>query len=269
MGRWPSAFRVRYGPWAVVAGASEGLGAEYATQLAALGLNVVAIARREALLRELADRLTTRYGVQVRPLAVDLARTDAAVPALTAATADLEIGLLVYNAARSVIGPFFDASLEAHLGEVALNCAGPLTLAYLFGKQMLARGHGGIVLMSSLSATMGSALIANYAATKAYNLVLAEGIWEELRTRGVDVMACAAGAVATPGYVASAPKGGSAMAPERVVAETLAALGSTPSCIPGRSNQFSAFVLRRLLPRSSAIRLMGRVMRGMYETPPS
>ena len=266
MARSHAAFRARYGPWAVVAGASEGLGAEYATQLAARGLNVVAIARRESMLRELSTGLSARYGVHVRSLALDLAREDV-VAALTAATADLEVGLLVYNAALSIIGPFFDAPLDEHLREVAINCRGPLALAYTFGRSMVARGRGGIVLMSSLSATMGSALIANYAATKAYNLVLAEGLWEELRTGGVDVMACAAGAVATPGYLESEPKrGGGSMTPERVVAETLAALGSTPSFVPGGSNRLAAFTLRRLVPRASAIRLMGRVMRGMYGT---
>lgn len=257
-------FRSRYGPWAVVAGASEGLGAEYATQIAAYGLNVVLIARREPPLRDLAEQLTARYGIETLPLPLDLAREDAAA-VVEAATAELDVGMLVYNAALSVIGPFFDAPLEDHLREVAINCRGPVSLAYVLGKRMLARGHGGIVLMSSLSATMGSALIANYAASKAYNMVLAEGIWEELRTRGVDVMACAAGAIATPGYLESAPKrGGGAMTPVRVVSETLAALGTTPSFIPGGGNRIAAFALRRLVPRASAIRLMGRVMRGMY-----
>lgn len=264
MARSRGDFRARYGPWAVVAGASEGLGAEYATQLAAHGLNVVLIARREPPLRELAERLALRYGIETLPLPLDLARADAAAVVETA-TAELDIGMLVYNAALSVIGPFFDAPLEDHLREVAINCRGPVSLAYVLGKRMLARGHGGIVLMSSLSATMGSALIANYAASKAYNMVLAEGIWEELRTRGVDVMACAAGAIATPGYMESAPKrGGGAMTPARVVSETLAALGTTPSFIPGGGNKIAAFALRRLVPRAAAIRLMGRVMRGMY-----
>ena len=264
MVRSSGAFRERYGPWAVVAGASEGLGAEYATQIAARGLNVVLVARREALLRELGERLTGRYGVETRQVALDLARDDAA-EALREVTAELEGGLLVYNAALSVIGPFFERPLEDHLREVAINVRGPVSLAYVLGGRMQARGHGGIVLMSSLSATMGSALIANYAATKAYNLVLAEGLWEELRRRGVDVMACAPASVATPGYRESAPKGGgSVMSPEQVVAEALAALGSTPSFIPGRGNRLSAFALRRLMPRAGAIRLMGRVMRGMY-----
>jgi short-subunit dehydrogenase len=113
---------------------------------------------------------------------------------------------------------------------------------------------------------MGSPLIANYAATKAYNQVLAEGLWEELRRRGVDVMACCAPAITTPNYQASAPKRTSpgTMSPAAAVRETLAALGTVPSYIPGGTNRLSAFALRRLLPRRMAIETMGRVMRGMY-----
>jgi hypothetical protein len=263
MSRSPDDFRARYGPWAVVAGASQGLGAEYAAQLAARGLHLVLIARRETELAARGAELATRHGIQVRTLPLDLAREDMG-EVVAAETADIEIGLLVYNAALSVIGPFYERPLAEHLTEVGVNCRAPLALGYLLGQGMRARGRGGIILMSSLSATMGSALIANYAATKAYNMVLAEGLWEELRGRGVDVMACCAGAVSTPNYTASGSqsnRGG--MTPRAVVAETLAALGRTPSFIPGRGNRLAAFALRRL-PRRMTIRLMGRVMRGMY-----
>jgi uncharacterized protein len=265
MRRSAATFRERYGPWAVVAGASSGLGKEYARQLAARGLHVALVARRGELAADLAGRLAERYGVETRVIALDLARADAAAE-VEQATAGLEVGLLVYNAAFSAIGPFFERALEDHIREVETNCRAPVMLAHTLGQGMLARGRGGIVLMSSLSATMGSALIANYAATKAYNLVLAEGLWEEMRTRGVDVMACCPAAVTTPNYQASAPERQSpgTMTAAAVVAETLAALGTTPSFIPGRSNRLSAFALRRLLPRKMTIRIMGNVMRGMY-----
>lgn len=196
--------------------------------------------------------------------ALDLAQPSAAED-LAARLADIEVGLLVHNAAHSLIGPFFGHALAGHQQEVALNCQTPLALTYLFGARMVERGRGGIVLLSSLSATMGSPLLANYAATKAYNLVLAEGLWAEWRGRGVDVMACVAGATSTPNFLASKPKGRqSTMTPEVVAQSTLAALGTTPSFIPGRGNRLSAFALRRLFPRSGAIRLMSRVTRGMY-----
>jgi uncharacterized protein len=256
--------RERYGPWAVVAGASEGLGAAYARELAAMGLHVLLIARREEALAALARELSTRHGVETRVLALDLAEEESA-DVIAGATAGLDVGLLIYNAALSAIGPFLETPLDKHLRELAINCRDPLTLTYTFGQRMKARGRGGMILMSSMSATMGSAMIANYAATKAYNLVLAEGLWEELRDSGVDVMACAPASVATPGYLASQPRSrGGVMTPETVAREALRALGRQPSFIPGASNRAAAFALRRLMPRRATVRMMGGIMRRMY-----
>lgn len=258
-------FKTRYGPWALVAGASVGLGAEFASQLAAHGLNLVLIARRAELLDSLSIKLSAEYAVQVRPLALDLAQPDA-VESVATLTQDLEIGLFVYNAAFSAIGLFLDQALDAHLREIETNCRTPLALVHALGRGMVARGRGGIVLMSSLSASQGSPLISNYAATKAYNLTLAEGLWDELRGQGIDVIACCPGSTDTPGYRASAPAKAftPALPPSHVVAETLAALGHQPSVIPGRGNRLSAFVMRRILPRRIAIAIMGKTLRAMY-----
>lgn len=258
-------FLEKYGPWALIAGASTGLGAEYATQLAAKELNVVLVARRANMLESLAAKIKTDFRVQVRVLALDLARADAA-SIVDAQMSDIEIGLLIYNAALSVVGDFFDQPLETHLREIDTNIRAPLTLAYTLGKRMLARKRGGIVLMSSLSATQGSPLISNYAATKAYNLVFAEGLWDELRAQGIDVLAGCPNSIDTPNFRARAPAKSPmpATPPRAVVAETLVALGRQPSIIPGRSNRLAAFVMRRLFPRRFAIMLMGRTMRAMY-----
>lgn len=260
-------FSHRYGPWALVAGASKGLGAEYAAQLAERGLNLVLVARNGEALQSLSAHIIAQYPIEARALPLDLA--DEANPALIAeATAGLEIGLLVYNAAYSAIGSFFETPLEDHLRELATNTRTPLILAYQLGRQMLPRKRGGIILMSSLSAAQGSAFIANYAATKAYNQVLGEGLWEELRRQGIDVLASCPSAVATPNYLSSLEKGSkapvSAMSPRDVVVETLAALGKQPFIIPGRANRLAAFFMQRLLPRPVAVRIMGRVLRGMY-----
>jgi uncharacterized protein len=265
MSRSDADFRAKYGPWALVAGASQGLGEHYARQVAACGVHVVLIARRLSVTTLLAEEIAVTYGVQTRVIELDLSRADAA-QVVERETADIEVGLLVYNAGLSIIGRFFDGAMEDHVREIETNCRAPMMLAYTLGNKMAERRKGGIVLMSSLSATMGSALIANYAATKAYNQVLAEGLWEEMRGRGVDVMACCAPAVTTPNYLASGPSGTQpgTMTPEAVVRETLAALGTTPSFVPGRTNRLSAFALRRLLPRERAIRIMGGVMRNMY-----
>ena len=183
---------------------------------------------------------------------------------MAAQSADIEIGLLIYNAAFSAIGPFLETSLEDHLRELDTNCRTPLALGLTFGRPMAERRRGGILLMSSLSASQGSALLANYAATKAYNMILAEGLWDELREHGVAVLACCAGATATPNYLASleAHPGGRAapaMAPAAVVAEALAALGKQPSLVPGHANRRGSIRHASPAPRATAIRLMGRV----------
>src|SRR6266545_742260 len=261
-------FQERYGSWAIVAGASEGLGAEYATELAARGLNLILIARRLELLQALATQLSEKYKIRAKPLVLDLSLPNAAEQ-IVQHTMDLDIGLLVYNAAFSAVGPFLERSMDEHLQEIHTNIHAPFKLIYLLGQHLLARGHGGIVLMSSLSAFQGSAYISTYAATKAFNIVLAESLWEEWRAHGVDVLVCVSGAVRTPNYVASEPEqrgglGDMTMNPDQVVCEALNALGKGPYVIPGRMNRISSFVMRHLLPRKATVKFMGRILRRMY-----
>jgi uncharacterized protein len=261
-------FVQRYGPWAVVAGASEGLGAEYARQLAQRGLNLILVARHIERLQALAADVSREFGVEVRVLVVDLARADAADLILTG-TSRLDIGLLVYNAAFSAVGPFLERSIEDHLKEVDTNIRAPLVLAHAFGKRLVERKRGGMILMSSLSAMQGTAYVANYAATKAYNALLGEGLWDEWKAAGVDVLVCVPSAVRTPNYLASRPTPGkmfspAAAEPRRVVEAALKALGRQPSVIPGAGNRLASFVMRFLMPRTAAIRMMGSVMRSMY-----
>jgi short-subunit dehydrogenase len=269
VGREPvSAFARRYGPWAIVAGASEGIGAAFARQLAARGLNLVVVARRAPPLVALADELESRHKVSVQPLALDLAEPESIAELLTV-TSDREIGLLVWNAALSVMGPFLDQPVESHLLELEVNVRSPLVAVHELGGRMVARKKGGIILLSSLSGMQGTALVANYAATKAWNRVLAEGLWWELGKSGVDVLACVAGATDTPGYRTSAPRPGTdgnvpVQSPDAVAEEALAALGKRPSIVTGGKNRFAAALLSRLLPRKAAVKLMGRTMDRMY-----
>jgi len=261
-------FSDRYGSWGVVAGASQGLGAEYADQLAARGLNLVLVARRLELLQALAAQLTSRYGIRTKCLELDLSEADAAEQIIMHSM-DLDIGLLVYNAAYSAVGPFLDQSMDAHIRELHTNIHSPLKLVYLLSQRFLERGRGGILLMSSLSAYQGSPYISTYAATKAFNIVLAEGLWDEWRTRGVDVLVCVSGAVQTPNFAASLPQktgglGDMKMLPAQVVSEALEALGKQPYVIPGRTNRIASFVMRHLLPRTVTIKFMGNTLRKMY-----
>jgi short-subunit dehydrogenase len=188
-------FRDRYGPWALVAGASEGIGAAFATELARRGLDVVLVARRQQPLDALAATLPTAS----RTVAVDLSTMDG-LNALVAATAGLDVGLVVANAAYSPIGAFVDQDPAQLTRVLDLNCRAPMLLARWYAPAMATRGRGGLVIMSSLSGLQGTGTIAAYAASKAFDRVLAEGLWAELRPAGVDVVTCVAGAVATPGY---------------------------------------------------------------------
>jgi len=260
-------FRSKYGPWAVVAGASVGLGAAFARQLAEKGLNVVLIARRVGPLEERAKALTNAYDVEVRAVPLDLGAADM-LTTLREHTRDLDVGLLVYNAALGLIGPFLEQEIAQKLEIIDINCRGPVVLADEFGRSMAARGRGGIILMSSLAGQQGSALIATYAASKAFDLVLGEGLWYELREHGVDVLSFCAGATRTPNYEASQPrrKGGfpPVMEPELVATEALAALGQGPSAVAGWGNRVASFLMRRLLPRRFAVETISRQTRAMY-----
>lgn len=263
-----ASFAKRYGRWAIVAGASQGIGAAYAEDLASRKLNLILIARRSDVLQSLADRLSRKYQVKVRPIVLDLADSDAP-ERICREVSDLEVGLLVYNAAFSAIGPFLERPMDDHIKEIRTNAFTPMKLLYLLSQPMLARSRGGIILMSSLSAFQGSPYISTYAATKAFNIVLAEGLWDEWRDRRVDILVCVSGAVKTPNFVASEPShtgglGDMTMDPDQVVREALNALGKQPYVIPGRMNRVSSFVMRHLLPRKLAVKLMGRVLRKMY-----
>jgi short-subunit dehydrogenase len=258
-------FAAKYGPWAVIAGASEGLGAEFGRQLAARGLNVLLIARRAAVLEELAAAIKSQHGVEVRTAAIDLAAADLGAQ-LHAATDGLEIGLGVYNAAFSAIGEFLSQDLDVALKTVEVNCRGPVIMSHILGTQMLARRRGGLIMMSSFAGSQGSPLIATYAATKAFNLVFGEGLWEELGRQGIDVVVCRAGATRTPNYARSQPRGGEFLLtdPPPVVRATLDALGRRPSLIPGMLNSVSAFFMGRVLPRKLSVQVMGKASRSMY-----
>ncbi len=258
-------FVERFGPWALIAGASVGLGEAFARQLAARGLNLFLLARTKDSLEKLAAELRSAHGIEAQTLAGDLARPDLA-SAVTALTAGREVGLLIYNAAHSVTGPFVERPLEEQLRVVDVNCRGPLVLTHLLGGAMARRRRGGILLMTSISGSQGGPLLASYAASKAFNLVLAEGLWAELGRQGVDVLACRAGATRTPGYLSSKPRedAGPLMDPAAVVTAALAALGTGPSVVPGWLNKVAAFLFARLLPRRWTIWIMGRAAEKMY-----
>jgi len=256
-------FAESYGPYALVAGASEGLGAAFADAIARRGVNLVLLARRENALSATAARVKQAHGVDVIPVVADLADIDRVTKLI--GKLGVDVGLLVYDAAFAPIGPFEDATPQQLAQAAAVNVRAPLLLAKLLSAPMIARGRGGVLLMSSLAGSQGSPNIAAYAATKAFNTVLAEGLWNELKPRGVDVLACVAGAILTPGYqqAEGAKPAPGALAPEEVAEQALNALGHGPIVIPGAVNKLGRFVLTRLLSRRAAISIMSKNTGGL------
>ncbi|MDT8402284.1 MAG: SDR family NAD(P)-dependent oxidoreductase [Bacteroidales bacterium] len=258
----------RYGDKALIAGASEGIGAAFAEYLAAEGFSLFLVARRKEPLQKLAGMLTENYGVPVRHILCDLSGENAAGQIISSMDGD-EPDIMVYNAALSHIGPFADHPVEGHCQAARVNMTTPLKLVHHFGRKMLERKRGAIVLMSSLAGFQGSGFLASYAAGKAFNRILAESLWYEWKDNGVDIMACCAGATSTPGYVSSAPARVSPFAPRvqqprEVVRECFRELGRKPSSITGRGNRIASFFMQRIFTRKMAARIMGDNIRKMY-----
>lgn len=263
------AFRERYGPWALVAGASDGTGECFARRIAEHGVNVLLLARREGLLSALAAELRAAHGVETRELVADLTAGDLDAK-VAAATRDLDLGLLVYNAGAVHGGrAFHDHPVDHALSLVALNCTGPVLLAHRLGARMRARRRGGVVLMGSMISFAGSAYVAIYSATKAFDRILAEGLWHELKPHGVDVLGVIAGATRTPAMLATSDAFATypgALDPDDVVRGALAFLGQGPIWIPGDTNRATA---RALWPvaRIPVINAMSEATAGIYGLP--
>jgi uncharacterized protein len=243
----PMEFAERYGPWAVVAGASEGVGASVARILGDRGVNVVLVARRKAAL----DEAAATVGAETRTVVLDLSTT-AAHEALAAATADLDVGLLVYNAgADPYMSQFLDQPADVWQGLLARNCTTVLGAAHHFGGRMVERGHGGIALLTSGAAWAGGSHLAVYGASKAFDLLLAESLWAELAPLGVDVLAMVLSATDTPALrrVLGDRVLDDLADPDDVACDLLENLGRGPTFPPGPS-PFGT------LPRRDAVHLM-------------
>ena len=232
-------FEDKYGRWAVIAGASEGIGASLADQLAARGLDLVLIARNGALLEEVAARAREEHGVQTRVVVQDLTDPDVGAKVATA-TDGLDVGLLIYNAGASDrTTTFLETEVEYSLKQIKLDCIGPTALAHHFGTAMRERGRGGIVLVASLACLAGSATLAVYSAVKAFQHNFAEGLWAELRPHGVDVCCTPLGMTYTPALqrmgVDYDPQ--TQMLSEDVAREIIENIGNGPVHVVGENNR--------------------------------
>lgn len=235
-----------YGPWALIAGGSDGIGLSFAEQLAAAGINLILLARRPEVLEEAKTSLLSKHHIEVRTHAVDLTAPDLEQQ-LDAALEGREIGLMIYNAG-AVHGAdlFHDAPVENAQKLINLNCRGPVMLCHKLGGAMRSRGRGGIILMSSMSGFAGSAYTGAYSASKSFVTTFAEAMWAELKPFGVHVLGLVAGATDTPAMARSGIEFGDyqPMRPEDVAAEGLKQLPIGPIHIAGESNRSTVEILR-------------------------
>jgi hypothetical protein len=258
---WQKRLRARYGPWAIVTGASSGIGRELALKLAEAGLNLVLVARSRAVLEQMATDLTARYTIKVRVVDLDLA-LDAGAKTLEVATRDLDVGLLILAAGFGTSGLFLNSPLEREMEMLNLNCCTLMQLSWHFGRRFVKRGRGGMVLMSSIVGFQGMPFAAHYAATKAYVQALAEALYVELAPWGIDVLAAAPGPTHSNFAARAGMQLGVALEPADIAQPILTALGRQPTVRPGFLSKLLTYSLMPL-PRSARVRIMGGVMSSM------
>lgn len=254
-------FVTKYGPWALVTGASSGIGMEFARQLASCGLHLVLVARRKPELDALAAELSAAHGIRTKVLPIDLG-APSSTHTLVLATQAEDIGLLVCSAGFGSSGHFISGNIEQEANMVDVNCRSLMSLTWHFGQRLASRQRGGIILLSSLVGFQGVPGSANYAATKAYVQSLAEALHHELKAHHVDVLACAPGPIHSGFAERAGMTMGRAQYPKDVVYSTLRALGRQSTVRPGWLSKVLSYSLATL-PRWARVRMMGMVMAGM------
>ena len=252
----------RYGDWALITGASSGLGEAFARQIAAQGMNLVLLARRGERLDALGNELTERHGIQCRRVTADLNAPEW-LPSLAGQTSDLEIGLLVNNAGFANHGVFLDNELTSEERLVNVNCRAATTLAHHYGQLMRDRKRGAIIFSASIVGFTSVPIWATYAASKSYGLLLAEALAVELTTHHIDVMALCPGATRSEFadyqgfwarlFVTDA---------DEVVRSALKNLGRKTVHITGLMNWMTVFAFR-FMPRRLVSIILSAIIRNM------
>jgi short-subunit dehydrogenase len=249
----------RYGEWALITGASSGIGTSLARQIAADGMKVVLSARREDRLESLAAEIEREFEVETRVVVADLSERSGQT-GLIAAVADLEIGLLVNNAGLGYAGRFDLLDGERLRRLVAVNCEAPVVLTHAFVQGMRERGRGGVLLTGSVAGNQPVPLHAVYSATKAFDRLLGEALWAELRASNIDVVVLEPGSTETEFQEVAGEIAHGGQSADEVARVGLAALGQQPSVIPGWWNWIRANVAGRLLTRPIAAHVAHHVI---------
>ncbi len=245
----------KYGPWALVTGASRGLGRAFCLELSQLGFNIVMVSRSAEKLQELKQELSDKSPVQIRTEALDLALPDSAEK-LFQACADIDVGLLINNAGIFPKGYFEKLELSELLQTVRLNCLAPLELTHRFTGRFQKRKKSGIIFVSSMQAFGAVPFMSNYSATKAYDMELAEGLRIELSPLGIDVLSLTPGFINRPGK----KDGTGALDPDIIARQGLHKLGKKLFHTTGIVNKIYYHAGRLFLTRSFRSRLMARLI---------
>ncbi len=256
----PSPLTERYGSWALVTGASAGIGREFARALARDGMSLVLCARREEELEALATELQTGHGVETRVVPADLS-TAAGIELLLAQIDDLEIAMLVNNAGFGYSGRFDLQDRERLQRMVQLNCAAPVALTAELLPRMRERGRGAVIFTGSVAGLQPLPLHALYSATKAFDNLLAEGLWGELHGSGIDVLALEPGSTESEFHDVAGELPHAGARADDVVEAALRTLGHAPAVIPGWFDWLRGNAAYRLLPRSTLALVAKAVMR--------
>ncbi len=257
-----SAFKNKYGNWALVTGATSGIGAELTSQIATKGLNVVLVARKTQELEVHAAALQERYGIATHIISADLATAEGLQKVLEI---EQEIGLLVVSAGIEVNGAFEKNNLEKELQVIQLNVTSTLVLTHHFSKAMVQRKKGGILLIASLSGHMPNPYLSNYAGTKAYVLNLGASLYGELKPKGVDISVLSPGLTSTPMAVSTgmdwAKTPMKAMDPSVVAEMGIEGLGKRLLTVPGGRNKAMAWMAKHF-PLQMLSRMNEQMMKG-------
>ncbi len=251
----------KYGPWALITGASSGIGRELSNRLAEAGLNLVITGRNESRLKSQAEELEMHYQVKVRVIVADISNMPG-VHDLLEETEDIDLGLFIASAGLGTSGDFVNSEISIELNMLQLNNVALMMLTHQFGRRFANQRRGGIILMSSIVAFQGVPHSAHYAATKAYVQSLGEALYHELKPYNVDVLTAAPGPVHS-GFAEEADmKMANALEPTDIGVPILKALGKKSTIFPGRLSKILVFGLRTV-PRWGKIRIMKKVMGDM------
>ncbi len=253
----------KYGEWAIITGASSGIGLELAVQLADAGFNLVINSRHFDKLQEVEKQLKANSNIDIKIIASDVSETEG-IDKIIHTTQGLNIGLLIVSAGYGTSGNFIDSSLHSEINMLRVNCEALLSLTHYYSQQFVQQKRGGIILMSSMVAFQGTPFAANYAATKAYVQTLAEGLSIELKPHGVDILAAAPGPVESGFSQRANMKMSMSMTPSQVGVPILKALGRKTTVLPGFLTKLLVYSLRTV-PRWGKIKIMEKVMGGMTE----